>query len=137
MNLIACVDDRGGIAFNHRRQSSDSVVRDRILELTAGSRLWMNEYSAKQFDVDAMPQINISGEFLNEAVPGDYCLVEDVSVATYEKWVEQIILFKWNRVYPQDRAFDIDLTQNRWKLQSTEDFPGHSHENVTMEVYVR
>ena len=65
------------------------------------------------------------------------CLVEDVSVATYEKWVEQIILFKWNRVYPQDRAFDIDLTQNRWKLQSTEDFPGHSHENVTMEVYVR
>ena len=85
----------------------------------------------------AMPQINISGEFLNEAVPGDYCLVEDVSVATYEKWVEQIILFKWNRVYPQDRAFDIDLTQNRWKLQSTEDFPGHSHENVTMEVYVR
>ena len=137
MILIECVDDRGGIAFNHRRQSSDSVVRDRILDLTAGSRLWMNEYSAKQFDVDAMPQINISGEFLNEAVPGDYCLVEDVSVATYEKWVEQIILFKWNRVYPQDRAFDIDLTQNRWKLQSTEDFPGHSHENVTMEVYVR
>lgn len=77
MILIACVDDRGGIAFNHRRQSSDSVVRDRILDLTAGSRLWMNEYSAKQFDVDAMPQINISGEFLNEAVPGDYCLVED------------------------------------------------------------
>ena len=97
----------------------------------------MNEYSAKQFDVDATPQINISGEFLNEAVSGDYCLVEDVSVSTYEKWVEQIILFKWNRVYPQDRAFDIDLTQNRWKLQSTEDFPGHSHENVTMEVYVR
>ena len=122
MILIACVDDRGGIAFNHRRQSSDSVVRDRILELTAGSRLWMNEYSAKQFDLDTTPQINISGEFLNEAVPGDYCLVEDV---------------KWNRVYPQDRAFDIDLTQNRWKLQSTEDFPGHSHENVTMEVYVR
>ena len=120
MILIACVDDRGGIAFNHRRQSSDSVVRDRILELTAGSRLWMNEYSAKQFDLDTTPQINISGEFLNEAVPGDYCLVEDVSVATYEKWVEQ-----------------IDLTQNKWKLQSTEDFPGHSHENVTMEVYVR
>ena len=110
MILIACVDDRAGIAFNHRRQSSDSVVRDRILELTAGSRLWMNEYSAKQFDV---------------------------SVSTYEKWVEQIILFKWNRVYPQDRAFDINLTQNKWKLQSTEDFPGHSHKNVTMEVYVR
>ena len=52
MILIACVDDRGGIAFNHRRQSSDSVVRNRILELTAGSRLWMNEYSAKQFDLD-------------------------------------------------------------------------------------
>ena len=55
MILIACVDDRGGIAFNHRRQSSDSVVRNRILELTAGSRLWMNEYSAKQFDLDTTP----------------------------------------------------------------------------------
>ena len=71
MILIACVDDHGGIAFNHRRQSSDSVVRNRILELTTGSRLWMNEYSAKQFDLDTTPQINISAEFLNEAVPGD------------------------------------------------------------------
>lgn len=137
MILIVCVDDRGGIAFNHRRQSSDSVVRDRILELTSGSRLWMNEYSAKQFDVDAAPQINVSGEYLNEAISGDYCFVEDISVAAYEKWVEQIVLFKWNRVYPQDRAFDIDLRQNGWKIQSTEDFTGHSHERVTMEVYTR
>lgn len=34
MILIACVDDHGGLAFNHRRQSSDSVVRGRILELS-------------------------------------------------------------------------------------------------------
>ena len=31
MKLILCVDDKGGLAFNHRRQSRDRVLNERIL----------------------------------------------------------------------------------------------------------
>ena len=44
MIVIACLDDRGGMTFNFRRQSRDSVLCDRILNNTMGKALYMNEY---------------------------------------------------------------------------------------------
>lgn len=137
MIIIAAVDDRNGMMFNHRRQSQDKVLREKILALTAGKRLWMNHYSEKQFQGQDGLNINVDDDFLNEAAPGEYCFVEDKAVAPYEKWVEQIILFKWNRRYPGDLHFDIDVENPIWHLQRTEDFSGSSHEKITMEVYGR
>ena len=135
MIIIAAVDDRNGMMFNHRRQSQDKVLREKILSLTTGKLLWMDHYSAKQFDGCTAPQLNIDDRFMWEAAPGEYCFVEDVSVAHFEKWAEQIILFKWNRKYTGDFYFDIDVQKPEWKLIRTEDFTGSSHEKITMEVY--
>lgn len=136
MILIVAVDDRNGMTFNKRRQSQDAVLRDMILEMTKNSKLWMNHYSAKQFTSPMAPQINVTEDFLSEAAPGEYCFVENVAVATYEKWIEKIVLCKWNRAYPGDQYFDIDLTSG-WKLENAYDFHGSSHEKITMEVYTR
>ena len=38
MTLIVCLDDKNGMAFNHRRQSQDRLLRRRVLEL-AGEAL--------------------------------------------------------------------------------------------------
>ncbi len=137
MMIIAAVDDRNGMMFHHRRQSQDRVLRQRVLALTADSRLWMNHYTKKQFSESDAPQINVDERFLSEAAPGEYCFVEDVAAAPYEKWVEKIILFKWNRKYPGDFYFDIDVHGNGWRLTSTEEFRGSSHDKITMEVYTR
>lgn len=137
MIIIAAVDDRNGMTFNHRRQSQDRVLREKILALTAGKRLWMNHYSEKQFQNNMAPNINVDDEFLREAAPGEYCFVEDQSVSPHEKWTEQIILFKWNRCYPGDLHFDIDVKNSPWHLERTEEFAGSSHERITMEVYNR
>ena len=135
MILIACVDDKMGMMFNNRRQSQDKILREHILAMTNGSRLWMNHYSAKMFG-DA-PQINIDEDFLMEAGEGDYCFAESSVPIETERWCEKIILYKWNRRYPADQAFLIPLENRGWVVESTEDFPGNSHENITMEVYVR
>ena len=71
MTLIVCVDDNMGMLFNHRRQSKDVVVRERILKQAEGKHLWMNHYSAKQFDPEAL--INADESFMNEAARG--CLL--------------------------------------------------------------
>ncbi len=47
MIIMICLDDRGGMLFNKRRQSQDVLLRQQILTETAGGRLWMNSYSAK------------------------------------------------------------------------------------------
>lgn len=139
MVLMAAVDDSGGMMFNKRRQSQDRALRERILALSARSRLWVSPYTAKQFAQDSTDTGNfaVDSGFLDKAGPGEYCFVEDTSAAPYESRAEQIILFKWNRRYPADLFFDIDLSAGGWKLSSAEDFPGSSHEKITMEVYVR
>ena len=44
MKLILCVDDKGGLAFNHRRQSRDRVLNERILMHCGMHRLWISQY---------------------------------------------------------------------------------------------
>ena len=61
--------------------------------------------------------------------------MEDKPLAPYSQWIEQLIVFHWNRAYPGDFYLDIPLDQ--WKLVSTDEFPGSSHEKITKEVYVR
>ena len=137
MNLIVFIDDNGGMMFNHRRQSRDRVALQRILYMTTGSILWMNEYSAPLFTEFAAPQIQVDAQFLDKAGPEDYCLVENADVTPYLPFIEKIILFHWNRTYPSDVKFPLKLDGGKWRLISTEVFPGSSHEKITLEGYAK
>ncbi len=134
MIVILCVDDNQGLMFNNRRQSRDKMVTEKIIDITDG-QLWMNHYSYPLFEKERNHRINIDDSFLSEAAEGDYCFVENCQLKPYEKYIEKIILFKWNRVYPADLHFDIDLSG--WILSQSKDFVGNSHELITMEVYER
>ncbi len=124
-----------GLMFNGRRQSQDSVLRERMIQLSAKTKLWMNRYSENQFKENNASHINVSDYFLNEAVKGEYCFVENRKVKDYEPSVEIIILYKWNKTYPSDMNFDIDLCN--WNCIRSTDFIGSSHEKITEEIYTR
>lgn len=131
MYVIVCTDDNLGMLFNRRRQSQDRVLRDYFLTLTAGRRLFMNGYSAKQFE--DLSKILVSEDFLRDAQKDDFCLVEDQELSPYEEKIDALILCRWNREYPAD--FYLDLEYSSWKLEYSEEFPGSSHEKITVEVY--
>lgn len=118
--------------FGGRRQSRDAALISRIVSLCGGSRLWVGAYSAPLFENGS---VTVDDDFLRKAGGGDYCFIENVSAAEHESETEKIVLFKWNRKYPSDFFFDIDLT--KWKKESARDFPGSSHDKITEEVYVR
>ena len=73
MRLIACVDDRDGMAFHQRRQSRDRVVRQHILADAAGAKLWMNARSARQFAQSEQGLLLVAEDFLDRAQAGDFC----------------------------------------------------------------
>lgn len=137
MIIIACVDDNMGMMFNHRRQSQDRVLRERVLAVTKGYKLWMNHYSAKQFAESDAPQINVADSFMSDAGNGDYCFIEDCDVTPHLRSVEKIILYRWNRSYPSDKTFSINLSAGEWKLIHSEKFAGFSHEEITEEIYTQ
>ncbi len=133
ITILVAVDDNMGMMFNQRRQSMDRILRQKILKLTQGHRLWMNGYSASQFHEDEKNNIVIDENFLQNACFPDYCFVEHG--LPDEQDVNRIILFRWNQSYPSDVSFTYPLKS--WRKIEAEDFQGYSHRNITMEVYVR
>lgn len=133
MIIIACCENSYGMMFNNRRVSQDNYVIDKIIGLTKGTKLWVSNYSYSLFEKKNPENINVSEMFLSEASNNEYCFIEKEQVSKYQKWIDEIILFRWNRDYPSDQTFDIDLSE--WELVSQDEFQGDPHEKITMEVY--
>lgn len=118
--------------FNHRRLSRDRRVCEKILDYSNEKELWMNAYSRKLFtNLTDINNIQVDEEFLDKSQ--SICFVENQDITPYLPKIDTLVLFQWNRDYPADFFFTVDLSQ--WNLISTEDFEGTSHEKITMEVY--
>ncbi|MCI9423227.1 MAG: ribonuclease Z [Dorea sp.] len=133
MIVVVCVDEKNGMMFHRRRQSQDRVLRENLQKECGGKKLYMNGYSGKLFK-DAVG-IVVSENFLGEAKEGEFCFVEDADVGEYLQRIEAVILYRWNRRYPADVYFTLDLFNEKWMLERTEEFKGSSHERITKEVY--
>lgn len=131
MKLIVCVDNHMGMGFNHRRQSMDRVVRERILQRVGESPLWMTAYSAKQF-AECAACLKIDEQCQTAAGAGEYCFAED-KIIVDPKQVEELILYHWGRDYPADLYFTLPM--DRFCLIEQTDFTGYSHPDMTEEVY--
>lgn len=128
MKVIVCVDDRMGMTFNQRRLSQDHLLIKDVLTLTNG-QVWMNEYSSSLFQKKGI----VDNDFLKKS--DDYCFVENVSIKPYLYKIDELIIYYWNRKYPADMYFDIDLSE--WKILDHIEFKGNSHEKILRERYVK
>lgn len=133
MHLIFCVDDRDGLSFCGRRLSQDREVTAHILSRTADTNLWILPYSAKLFPAGSMIA---DPDYLSKAEMGDYCFVEKGPLPNVWENVESVTLYHWNRAYPSTERFPRELLEVM-TLEVTEEFPGYSHETITMERFVK
>lgn len=139
MNIILCVDENMGMLFNKRRQSRDKKVMEDIIQMA--DTLWIHPFSEKLFQENGMQkvyendtkQILTDEKFLEKALSGQYCFVENQELMLYSNDIEQIVLYCWNRKYPSDFKLDLDLS--KWEQQSVTEFAGSSHEKITKIVY--
>lgn len=131
MKIIVCLDERNGMLFAGRRQSKDAELRRRVLDLVGDGILWMNAYTAGQFEEHS--SIFCDEAFLEKAAAEDHCFVENTDITPYIHKVDAVIVYRWNRHYPADVTFPI---ADKWQMISREDFPGSSHELITEERYI-
>ncbi len=133
MKAIVCVEDRGGMLFNNRRLSKDRVLTADVISDLCGQTLYLDRYSLSLFkdsraDVRAVEQM-----FTQEGV----YFVENRSLAQYADKIDSLVIYKWNRAYPFDMQFDIDLQKSGFKLVKVSEFAGNSHDKITKEEYVK
>lgn len=129
MVLIVCVDDKNGMMFNGRRQSRDKLVIDDLIKIVGENKLYCTEYTAKLFnDFEFKPEIcenfyNLSND--------SYIFIENPD--DIPENITKIIKYLWNRHYPSDKKFNI----SDFKLESSYEFCGKSHEKITREIYIK
>ena len=127
MNLIVCIANNNGIMFNKRRVSKDALLIERLKGITKENKIYVSEYSKPIFD--GFDNLVLSIENLTN---NDFYFLEDED---YTGNIDKIIIYKWNRDYPADKYFDIDLSS--YELISTQDFQGSSHDLITEEIYIK
>ena len=130
MKLIVCLDNKNGMAFHNRRLSSDLAVTKKIVEIARGRKLWMNSYSGYLF-ADCRENIQIDEDFLHNAQKEDFCFAEVSDICSAIPNVQELYVFRWNRIYPADLYFP----NIPGKSQILAEFAGNSHEKITLEVY--
>ena len=136
MKLIVCLDDKGGMAFNARRQSRDRVLCEDVARMAGANGVWMHPYSAPLFAELGMC-VTAREDYLTAAGAQDYCFCEREKPGAYAERAEMIVVYRWNRRYPGDVYFDVDVDAAPWRLVSTQELVGSSHEKITKEVYVK
>lgn len=94
----------------------------------------MAPYTAGLFP-DGLPEGAVAAaDFLDRAGAGDVCFVEDAPLAPHRARITCLYVFRWNRDYPADRRLDLDLSG--WERTEQEEFPGSSHDKITLERYL-
>lgn len=131
MKLIFCLEKDNGIMFFGKRHSQDRNLRKKLIEMTEGQKLWMSNYSAKQFA--EYSSIIVDDDYMSKAESDDYCFVEDKAYRT--DGVSEIVICHWNRKYPSDKFFEIDLKKEGFKKEGSENIEGSSHKKITIEVW--
>lgn len=133
MELIVCVDDNGGLAFNHRRQSRDSVLINDIIGLAADKNLVITPYSEPLF-TDHAGKYSVSDD-LSGISDGSMIFAENTDVTGLAAKADAVTVYRWNRVYPADLYIGGSL--DGFRLDDVFEFVGSSHEKISRERWVK
>lgn len=148
MKIIICLDMNNGIRFNKRRQSKDREVIYDILRNYGDSKIWMTSYSKEMFDESIMlledkeesqnllalieRNVMVDEECLDKADKMDYCFIESDIVNKYTDEIKEVIVYRWDKIYPQDERFDIEVD----RINNIKELKGYSHDIISRETYL-
>ncbi len=135
ISVAVCLDDELGMMFFGKRQTRDRVLCAEFLECEKDRKIYVNSFSSALF-ADA-ENLVISEEPLSDCGDGNIAFIENLDIKPHISDIVEFIIYRWNRCYPSDKKFDIDLKKEKFELVSYYEFEGSSHENIRKEIYRR
>ncbi len=133
LTVAVTVDDKMGVAFNKRRQSRDKLLIEDLCKSTDGD-IYVTSYSAPLFE-DFTNRVKIVDDPISECPDGGLCFLELTAISEHIDSISELIIYRWNRLYPSDKKLGIDIGESKLNLISSYDFVGKSHDKITKEIY--
>jgi len=131
VKLIVCLDDNLGMLFNRRRQSRDRELIADMIRHVGEIPLWISPYSAPLFGEDH-PCLRVADDPVAAAGENDFCFVENTPLPNGVSEINELIIYRWNRLYPSDMRFSCDMSA--FHLAGVSEFVGSSHDKITKEI---
>lgn len=122
--------------YNRRRLSRDRVLIQNLSELVDEGTLFISDFSAPLFVNSEVSTIAVSDPLFS-AGEADFAFIEDRGALEYKEKIRRLVIYRWNREYPFDMAFDFDPVAEGMTLVESVDFAGYSHEKITREIWKR
>ena len=107
------------------------MLIDNMIEMVNGDKLYIAPYSESLFE-DKEVKLKVKNNPL-KAADENWCFIENLPVAEYKDEIETVVIYHWNRHYPGDFFFDLEL--DSYTLESSEELVGSSHEKITKEIW--
>ena len=143
MKVIMCLDNNNGMMFNNRRTSRDREVIKDIVYNYKNEKISISVYSKELFEdylkdngLESLEDNNIivDDDYISKINDNDYCFIEEMSIIDYNIKLEQIVVYRWDRIYPADTYCQIDFDD--YVLKGKEEIKGYSHEKISKEIYI-
>ena len=136
MTVFVCVDTRGGMTFNKRRQSRDIRVIEDILRVSKDGTLYISEFSRELFEGKRAKIVCDTAPL--ETAPNDaFVFIENEQIGKYTEKIDKLIVYNWGEPYPFDMKLDINPKECGFRLRSRREFVGNSHDKVTREDFTK
>lgn len=133
IKVAITLDDRNGMMFNKRRQSRDKNLIADLCAKTTGF-IYISPYSKLLFE-EYEERVAVVENPLSDCEDSGVAFVEGLSLSPFVSDIEELTVYRWNRLYPSDVKLDIDIYASGFKMTAKYEFEGNSHEKITKEVY--
>ena len=133
ITVVVTVDDKMGIAFNKRRQSRDRCLIEDLCQST-DKDIYISPYSLPLFS-EWENRVKVCDSPLSECADGGVAFIEMTQIGDHIDDVSDLIIYRWNKVYPSDKKLGILPDECGFVKASTTDIEGNSHSVITKEIY--
>lgn len=131
--VVLCLDNKNGMTFFGKRQSRDKNLISELVSSNHRRKIYSENYSSILFD--GYEGVNFSDNPLEICEDGGTCFIEKSDVTPYLDDIDIFIIYKWNKSYPADKFFTVNLRQQGYTLLGKVDIVGNSHDKITKETY--
>lgn len=135
ITVALVIDDNGGMLLFGKRQSRDRILIEEFVNSMRGKKIYISSFSRLIFEPHE--NITVCENPISECESGDVCFIENIDIAPYLDVINTLIVYHWNRLYPSDVKFNVDIEKSGYKLDSSLEFAGSSHEKITKEIYTK
>ena len=128
--LIVCLDPKGGMLFNNRRQTIDYELVS-IIEKSYND-IYIFPFSEEYF---SNVRCTVSDNPFLCAGSDSTIFLESGNALEYAEKIDKLIIYRWSSVYPADTYFDIVPLDCGFKLRGKITFSTTVHKNIIKEIY--